>query len=145
MRAVHIICCAGLLASCSSAPDVAGPQLPATMHADLIFVGRLISSEPAALLTGDVLVEAQMRTFEAVDQPGASIVAYDQNICQQGDLGDKALLVFLRRNPPSRYRGPDRPYYVYACPVVDAETVERVRRHEVCFRPDPPDYFCPKR
>jgi hypothetical protein len=94
-------------------------------------------------MIGDVATEGQELTIEAADRPGFSVIAYDQGICSHDDLGDKALLVFLRRNPPRH--GPDRPYYVYACPVLDKETREELRQHEVCFEPDPPTYFCPKR
>jgi hypothetical protein len=122
-----------------SRPD--SSPLPLSMHADIIFVGRIVSSEPIHLVDGDVVSDGFVRTFEAVDQPGTRVVAIDVGGCPDGDLGDKALLVFLDKAK----RSPERKYYVYACPVIDIATMRQLRGYEVCFRPDPPTYFCSRR
>ena len=145
MKIANLILLGALLAACSTPSIIPGVPLPSSLHADLIFVGRITASEPIFVADGDVFMDAKSLTFESVDQPGTGITAIDTGWCQSGDLGKKALLVLLRRNSPLVDASPDRPFFVYACPVIDAEVVRELREHEVCFRPDPPDYFCQKR
>jgi hypothetical protein len=144
-RGKALIVCMWALAAVSCTTNKLGPggaPLPVSMHADLIFVGRIVSSEPIFLVNGDVFSEGWERTFEAVHQPGSRVVAVDGRRCPDGDLGDKALLVFLESKTAARREAGDRKFYVYACPVVDVDTIRSFQQFERCFGTDSAELNC---
>lgn len=145
MRVPLVGCCILSLAACAFHPtEVPKDSSSLSIHADMIFVGRIVSSQPMYLVLGDVFMDAYKRTFEPVYRPGASVVAYDKGLCPSDNVGSGALLVFLRRDAQSRDGHADQPLHVYACSVLDTATVDQITEYEVCFQPNPPEYACSK-
>ncbi len=100
-------------------------DLPAPLHADAIFLGRIVEAADTMILLGDLPVDATWYQFEVVGQPGTRFQGVGLQVrCTKEEVGDGALLVFAQRETAKD--GSRGQFVVWACPRVDSDVVARI-------------------